>query len=435
AEINRTIEALDPLARRENLLVLPLHGSLSGDEQFAALRPATKRKIVVATNIAETSLTIDGVTTVIDSGLARVAGFDPQRGMDRLELKRISRASAIQRAGRAGRTAPGRCIRLWSTIEEKSLEEFGTPEVKRIDLTSTVLALHAWGQSDPREFGWYEAPPERAIAAAERLLEMLGATSSETDGKITDIGRKLLSLPVHPRVGRLLLAAAAAGMLRDGAAIAALLSEKDILRPRSDVHPRERAPATQAASDLLIRLDALESRRAAEVEIDRNALRQVEKAREELERIVGLSCRGLGVPPERSGGTPKAPWDEELLRLPLWAYPDRVCRRRENDPSAGVMVGGGGVRLAAESVVRQHEFFLALDARQDQRNPKAEATVSIASGIEVDWLEEMFPQEIRRVREVMYDEQRGRVVGRGQVFYRDLLLREDKDAAVDVQTA
>src|SRR5439155_19647495 len=147
AEINRTIETIESTARGD-FLILPLHGSLTGDEQFAALRPANQRKIVVATNIAETSLTIDGVRTVIDSGLARVAGFDPQRGMDRLELKRIRRASATQRAGRAGRTAPGKCIRLWSAMEDKNLEPFQTPEVRRVDLTQTVLALHAWGQPD-----------------------------------------------------------------------------------------------------------------------------------------------------------------------------------------------------------------------------------------------------------------------------------------------
>ena len=173
-EINRTIDALAPLASRENLLVLPLHGSLTSDDQFAALKPSQRRKIVVATNIAETSLTIDGVTTVIDSGWARVAGYDPRRGMDRLELERISRASAKQRAGRAGRTAPGRCIRLYSPGEERAMEEFQTAEVHRVDLCGTVLSLHAWGHSDARAFGWYEPPDERAVVAAEQLLEMLG---------------------------------------------------------------------------------------------------------------------------------------------------------------------------------------------------------------------------------------------------------------------
>ena len=445
-EINRTIDALESSAQ-SNDHVLPLHGSLSGDEQFAALRPTKQRKIVVATNIAETSLTIDGVTTVIDSGLARVAGFDPQRGMDRLELKRISRASATQRAGRAGRTRPGRCIRLWSAIEDKSLEPFESPEVRRVDLTQTVLALHAWGHSDPRKFEWYEPPDARAIAYAEQLLEMLGATTAETNGKITDVGRKLLALPVHPRLGRLLLAAAEAGMTRDGAAIAALLSEKDIMRPRTDLHPSERRPTTQGPSDLRIRLDVLESRRR-DHEIDQGSLRQVLKARDELERIGSRLIRakpGASAPGLRSSMEDKtpgaeapglaAPDEDALLMLPLFAYPDRVCRRRANDPAAGVMVGGGGVRLAPESVVRQHEFFLALDARQDQRNLSREAIVTIASAIDVAWLEAMFPQEIRREQRASYDERRDRVVASESVRYRDLVLREHTDAAVDAQTA
>jgi ATP-dependent helicase HrpB len=445
-EINRTMDAIEASGRCDDL-VLPLHGSLSGDEQFAALKPSQRRKIVVATNIAETSLTIDGVTTVIDSGLARVAGFDPQRGMDRLELKRISRASATQRAGRAGRTRPGKCIRLWSAIEDKSLEPFESPEVRRVDLTQTVLALHAWGHSDPRKFEWYEPPDERAIAYAEQLLEMLGATTSERNGKITDVGRKLLSLPAHPRVGRLLLAAAKAGMLRDGAAIAALLSEKDILRTRTDLHPSERRPTTQGPSDLLIRLDVLESRRR-DHEVDQGALRQALQARDELERVgrrlilakpgasaPGDSAPGDSVPGAKAPGLAALEENDALLHLPLFAYPDRVCRRRGSDPASGVMVGGGGVRLAPESVVRQHEFFLALDARQDQRNLACEAIVRIASGIDVAWLEQLFPQEIRRERTVVFDEQRQLVVGRGATYYRDLPLREDKDAAVDPEQA
>jgi ATP-dependent helicase HrpB len=445
AEIRRAAEDLETIAQRENALLLPLHGSLTAEEQDRALRPSDRRKIILATNIAETSLTIDGVRVVIDTGLARIARFDPHRGLDRLEIQRISRASANQRAGRAGRTAPGKCIRLWPANEDRHLAEFEEPEVKRIDLTPTVLALHAWG--DPRKFTWFESPESRTLDAAQRLLEMLGATTSETLGKITEIGKRLLALPVHPRIGRLLLAAADAGMAREGAAIAALLSEKDILRRSED-----RAPKTQADSDLLIRLEILEEGGRGE-EVDRAALRQVIRVRDELLRLSpspGTPGEGggegdfelpatLAIPnhphPNPLPGYRERGQENALMRLPLFAYPDRVCRRRGNDPSAGVMVGGGGVRLAAESVVRQHEFFLALDARQDQRNPNREAIVHIASAIEPAWLEEFFPQEIRRERVAVYDEKRDRVVGRGTVHYRDLLIREDKDAAVDVETA
>ncbi len=255
-EIRRAQRALEPVAEDRDLLVLPLHGSLTAQEQIAALRPAPQQKIILATNIAETSLTIEGVRTVIDSGLARVAVYDAQRGMDRLELKRISRASATQRAGRAGRTAPGRCIRLYSEAQERAMAPFERAEVHRVDLASTVLAVHEFGHAEPRTFEWYEAPAELSLAAAEGLLTMLGAISSESGGKITRIGELLLALPVHPRIGRLLIEAVASGMTADGATIAALLSEKDILRSQN-VPPSERTATHRAESDLIVRMELL----------------------------------------------------------------------------------------------------------------------------------------------------------------------------------
>jgi ATP-dependent helicase HrpB len=223
-EIRRVGDQIALLAERENLQVFPLYGSLDAREQMAALAPSARRKIILATNIAETSLTIDGVTSVIDSGYARIAGYDAQRGLDRLDLKRISKASATQRAGRAGRTGPGVCLRLWSAKEDAELEPFELPEIQRVDLCSTVLSLHAWGQNDPRKFGWFEPPDEAMLAAAERLLGMLGALSG--DGKkITELGKRIQTLPVHPRLACLLLFAAEEGLAEEGAALAALLAE------------------------------------------------------------------------------------------------------------------------------------------------------------------------------------------------------------------
>ncbi|MEI8197747.1 MAG: helicase-related protein, partial [Phycisphaerae bacterium] len=200
-------------------------------DQMRALDPAPagRRKVILATNIAETSLTIDGVTTVIDSGLARVAGYDARRGLDRLELKRISLASATQRAGRAGRTAPGRCLRLWTPSQEKHLAAHELPEIRRVDLAATVLTLHAWGKPDPRLFDWLDPPAEPALAAAENLLALLGALDRPRNGAITPLGKRMLALPVHPRLARLLVAAADAGLVEEGATLAALLSEKDLV--------------------------------------------------------------------------------------------------------------------------------------------------------------------------------------------------------------
>ncbi|HMB96665.1 MAG TPA: helicase-related protein, partial [Tepidisphaeraceae bacterium] len=401
-EINDAAREIASFALSNDLQITPLHGSLSFEEQNRALQPADRRKIILATNIAETSLTIEGVRVVIDSGLARVAGYDAERGLDRLDLKRISKASAIQRAGRAGRTAAGKCLRLYTSKEFHALADFELPEIRRVDLAGAVLSLHAWGKSDVRNFGWFDPPDEQTLLSAERLLEMLGAIE---DGRITKIGRQIVSLPIHPRLARLLIAAAEENLLEEGATMAALLSEKD-----AQSLERANFPKTQADSDLLVR------------EISPLVART-------LDQLIRV---GKSIKPTRIR---KRDPHEAMLRLALIAYPDRVCRRRENDPSAAVMVGGGGVRLANESVVRKAEFFVALDARQDDRNPNHEAMVRIASAIEPQWLEELFPQQIKRERKMVFDPQRQRVVGWGTVSYRDLILREDRDAAVDAESA
>jgi ATP-dependent helicase HrpB len=414
------------LRHRPDALVLPLHGSLPLAEQQQALRPAPPglRKVVLATNIAETSLTIDGVRTVIDSGLAKIAGYDPDRGMDRLDLRRISRASADQRAGRAGRTGPGQCVRLWA--ESEPIESFELPEIRRVDLAPTVLSLHAWGKPDVRQFGWFQSPDEPALLAAERLLQMLGALDSA--GAITPLGRQLSAVPAHPRLARLLLGASEIGRPIEGAALAALLSEKDLLLP-DRTGPRE--TRTLADSDLIYRLTLLERAVQARFSpslfdqgIDPAAARSVCQLRDDLLRLVPAGR-------SRSSGRDPSASDEDVLKLVLPAYPDRVCRRRENDPAAGVMVGGRGVRLAPESAVRSGEFFVAVELRHDPYNPKAEAAVRIASRIELAWLEQTFPESIRIERGAEFDPQRERVVGFVRKYYRDLLLSDDPHAAVD----
>ncbi len=433
-EIRRTQSLLDTAARRHDLLVLPLHGSLPAEEQNRALRPADRRKVILSTNIAETSLTIDGVRTVIDSGYARVASYDADRGLDRLDLQRISKASAAQRAGRAGRTAPGCCIRLWSEKEQHGLDDFELPEVRRIDLSGTALSLHAWGKPDIRNFGWYEQPSEEILAAAERLLAMLGALTSDNRGDITALGRKLVSIPAHPRLARLLLAASEQGLLHEGATQAALMAEKDILLPTRRGGSDFRGPIMQGPSDLLYRMSLLEEAERQrfspllfDMGIDAAAARQVARTRDELLRI----GRSLGERKPIAGAAD----EESLLRLPLNAYPDRVAKRREKDAAAGAIVGGGGVRLAAESFVRQGELFLAIDARHDRRSTTREALVRVASLVRVEWLQEMFPQSIRQERGTEFDADRQRVVGFTRTWYRDLLLEEDKNATVDLAQA
>lgn len=462
-EIRAAGDQLAGDAKKLGLALIPLYGALPPAEQLRALQPAPPglRKIVLATNIAETSLTIDGVTTVIDTGLARVPGYDPRRGLDRLELSRISQASAAQRAGRAGRTAPGRCVRLWSLREHQAMEAFDVPEVRRVDLSATVLSLHAWGKSQPQEFGWFEAPAEKSLAAAERLLTILGAIRQ---GKLTDVGRRLAALPVHPRLGRLLLASGDAGALESGAALAALMQERDIFIEdfSGGRGPAGNVPNLRSSSDLLLRLDALDGGQAV-AEVDPIALRQVGQTRDELYRLMSGLFRSRGRGDERgarrkgavvgvahptgarsrgaagtvgtSVGSQAAKEESALLRLILLAYPDRVCRRREHDPAAAVMVGGGGVRLGAACTVRDGEFFVAVDARNDPASPKAEARVRIASRIESSWLAELFPDLIRQERAIEFDAKRQAVIGRTTSWFLDLPIREQQDAPVDEREA
>ncbi|HEV3454942.1 MAG TPA: ATP-dependent helicase C-terminal domain-containing protein [Thermoanaerobaculia bacterium] len=297
-EILRTAEALADLAARQDLAVLPLYGDLPSARQDEVLRPGTRRKVVLATNVAETSITIEGVTAVVDSGLARRLRYDPSAGIDRLELARISRAAADQRAGRAGRLGPGLCLRLWTAREHAARPPHETPEIVRVDLAGPVLQLLAWGETDLAGFGWFEPPAADSLAAARRLLVRLGALSEDglrappvagaaaergeagqvgadrEGGRaagLTSSGRRMAGLPVHPRLARLLLEGSRLGVPRDAALLAALLAERDpFVRPPgrpAGQGTRGGSPATavQASrSDLLDRLDALRRWEAAD---------------------------------------------------------------------------------------------------------------------------------------------------------------------------
>jgi len=432
AEIRRVQKAIEPLAAEYGALVLPLHGSLPAEDQDRALRPGPQTKIILATNIAETSLTIDGVTTVIDSGLARVAHHDPQRGFDRLDLARTSRASATQRAGRAGRTGPGRCLRLWSEREHRMLAPFEIAEVHRVDLCAAVLALHSWGVRDAGKFAWYDSPAPERLNAARRLLTSLGALDPD-QGRITPLGRQMLELPVHPRLARLLIAAGREGLVRQGAVLAAVLAEKDMAVREGGGGPAaasRRPTSGRGLSDLFSRLDWLAEAESVRFSpslrsrgIDPAAARQVARVRDDLLRLAAIHAHG-------PGRVPRTADDESLLKWLIVAYPDRVVRRRGSEET-GVMVGGRGVRLGRDSIVRDSELFLALDPREERRQGRLELQVSIASIVELPWLEELVPELLRRERTTCFDPARERVVGVTRLWYQDLLVREDASQAVD----
>lgn len=334
--------------------VLPLHGMLDADAQDRALAPANRRKIILATNIAETSLTIEGVTDVVDTGLHKVLRYDGGRGIDRLEMERIPLASATQRSGRAGRTRPGRALRLWDARDQ--LREHREPEIFRIDLASTLLDVIGWG-GDPLDFEWFEAPPRDRIEADLELLRRLGAIEGRT---LTRLGGAVHRMPLHPRLATLLLRAGAGPR---AAAAVAVLSER--IPPRL----REGEPAT-TESDVLSLVD-----RVREFPYNvREGARELEAiAKRAAKEVPGLAIRG----------------DDEqvMLRAILAAYPDRVARRREAGSPRVVLASGYGATLGRESGVRVPEFLVAVDISAETRNNVSEGIIRIASGVDREWLE------------------------------------------------
>jgi ATP-dependent helicase HrpB len=412
-EIQRCSELLAPLAAERGLAVLPLYGDLPAEQQDAVLRPLDRRKVVLATNVAETSITIDGVTAVVDSGLVRRLRFDPATGLDRLELGKVSRSSADQRAGRAGRQAPGICLRLWGEWEHASLPDRELPEIARVDLAGPALQLLAWGETDLAAFGWFEPPEAAALAAAQLLLRRLGATDEHG---VTAVGRAMARLPVHPRLARLLIEGQQRGFPREAALLAALLAERDPFprRPRTE---RGTGPRQASRSDLLDRLDALEDferRRGGASALNAGAARFVLRARDQLAAMISSTQR-------TQLGEHREDRDDVLLRALIAAYPDRVARRREPRSPRGVLVGGRGVRLAEESAVLDADLFLCLDIDSGKGGAQSEALVRLASEVQPEWLP---PESLRTSTDLAFDETRERVVAWKRIRYEDLTLSE-----------
>lgn len=387
-----------------------LYGDLSSAEQDAVLAPAPAgiRKVIFATNVAETSVTIEGVTAVVDSGMARASYFDPVVGLDRLVLGGISRAAADQRAGRAGRTGPGLCFRLWSEAEHHRLPIADTPEIERVDLAGALLQLIDWGETDVQRFAWFEPPPPSSVERALALLANLGAVEgSGARQRITDLGRRLVRYPAHPRLARLLDRGAELGCLPRAARAAALLSERD---PFARLPPGHRA-MHRSASDLLDRVEQLEFMGRASA-IDREGARRIKRAADQFERI----ARSVGE------GGPAAPDDEAtFLTAVAAAFPDRLARRRRSDDRQarrlGVMVGGRGVRLAESSSVMDAELFVCVEVVPQG----SDWLVPVASAVERSWLE---PRHLSTALEVEFDGSKEAVVAWRRTRFLDLVIEE-----------
>ncbi|MFM8890646.1 MAG: helicase-related protein, partial [Planctomycetia bacterium] len=379
-----------------------------------------RRKVILATNVAETSLTIPGVTAVIDSGLARQLRVSAATGLPRLELVPISRAAAAQRTGRAGRTGPGICWRLWDVASHHGRPAADPPEAVRGDLAAALLQLVAVGEH--RDFPWLDAPPPAAVGHARRLLAQLGGLSlgpTPADDTITPLGRELVRLPAHPRLARLLLAGGRLGVLRETSIAAALLSERDPFRVGGHAQkgPRDRH-TFRTRSDVADRVSALQSFHAgmpletADFELHPGGAHTVLRSAEQLYRTV------------------EGPIGPRAL---LEAFPDRLARLRPGAADRGTMVGGRGVRLDGGSRVRHEPLFLAVDID----DAGGEATVRQASAVEPGWLTEepLCAANLRTTEEVVYSPSRRQVEARLRRAWADLVLEETPLAIRDQEAA
>ncbi|MDJ0836616.1 MAG: ATP-dependent helicase HrpB [Acidobacteriota bacterium] len=385
--------------------IVPLHGSLSSQEQDAALTPTERRRIILATNIAETSLTIEGVTAVIDSGLRKTLIHDAGRGVDRLDLVRVSQAGAVQRAGRAGRTGPGRVIRLWDEQRQVSLIAEDPPEISQADLAATLLQVLDFHGPDLDAFPFFEAPPETSKTRALETLQMLGAV--DANHRLTERGRRLGHLPLHPRTGAILEKGAALGLVEEAAGLSALLSEKPLTRGDSDLWTQHRMITDWDVGDRLPE------------EVDRGTARRVRDTRKQL---LGMA-RKLWPKGERG----QAKFNRRALAGMLLAgYPDRLCRVRE--AGKALLVGGRGIEFNWAGGTPMPQMFLALELVEVSTNRGAARAGRIVPVTMDDVCEVL---DVTRCDEVVFDRQREAVTAVRRVKYRDLVLEEKPGGQAD----
>lgn len=391
-EIRQAIGEISGRIDRRGVDIVPLYGALDAAEQDAALRPSSRRRIVVATNVAETSLTVPGVTAVVDSGLHKVARYDAERGIDSLEVERITADAADQRAGRAGRLAAGIAWRLWDARDR--LRPHREPEIHRVDLAATVLDVIAWG-GDPRTLEWFERPREEALDAAIALLGRLGAIR---DGRLTPLGEQIGPLAVHPRLACMLVAAKGA---REMARACAIVSERHFVPPRS----------ASTTSDLLSALDGWQ-----------NVPPHIQRVAAEIEKGVGRRfppTASRATRPARTAGNDTRPLftlsESDFRRAVLAGYPDRVAQRREPGSPRVRLSSGAGAAVGQESGVRDGEFLVAIDVV----HAAADARIRIASLVDREWL---LPNETEIVHR--FDRETGTVRAARVERYDALTLAE-----------
>jgi ATP-dependent helicase HrpB len=434
-EIARTVEAIRGKKCAREFAVLPLHGELRANEQDAAVGDVGQRKVVVATNVAETSITIDGIRVVIDSGLARIARYDPRRGIDTLLIERISQASAAQRAGRGGRTAPGKCMRLWTEKEHAARPAQELPEILRHDLAEVVLTLKASGIIDIENFAWVEKPNPESLERTLTLLTDLGAL--DHDGKLTETGRKMISFPMHPRYARMLLAGEEYECVRQACLIAALTQGRSILERNKGKHTRGQR------DDLLGDDDVSDFKRLmrAWVYADKNnfradACRKLGIHGGAARQVKPLYERFLKIA-EREGLTinRRPPEDFQLQKCILTAFSDQVAKRRDQGTLHCEVVHGRTGDLDRDSMVRDADLFVAAQIAEIEGSRDLNVRLNLCTAIEEEWLEELFPDDMDAHKKTIFNPMLKRVVTKRWTEFRGLELDAIFSQEVDEQEA
>jgi ATP-dependent helicase HrpB len=439
-EISRTVQDIQGAHALRGFACFPLHGELPPDAQDRAVARYDTRKIIVSTNVAETSLTIDGVTAVVDGGLARVARYDAHRGINTLLIEKISVASSDQRAGRAGRTAPGVCVRLWTEREHAQRPAQELPEVKRLDLAEVVLTLKTAGIDDIYNFPWLEKPDPKALERAESLLEDLGAlhgigqVSDRPEKKaeagqkpalrITDTGRKMLRFPMHPRYARMFLAAQDYGCVRSIALMAALTQGRNFLLrgvDRRTSEAREELFGDEHESDFFLLMRAWRYADRANYNLDacRRLGIHVQGARQVgplFEQFLEIAAdEKLDVSEKRIDGV-------AVRKCVLLGFSDHLARRLDKGTLRCELVHKRRGVLSRESAVQEAPLFVATEITEIESRGEVNTVLGLCTAVEEAWLKELFPEDFHDARGVVYDETQRRVMARKERMFRDLVL-------------
>ncbi|GAM10825.1 ATP-dependent RNA helicase HrpB [Geobacter sp. OR-1] len=385
-----------------DILISHLYGDLPFEDQERALLPGNKRKVVLATNIAETSLTIEGVSVVIDAGLSRTVRFDPATGLNRIQTVRESAASAAQRAGRSGRLGPGICYRLWSAATNATLVPYGQPEIRVVDLAPLALELANWGVADPAALSWLDPPSTGGMEEARSLLQMLGAL--DAGHRITNRGRRMAMLPLHPRLSSMVLEGEALGAAPIACDLAALISEKEILRRD---YLMNRPSNSCDYTDRLELLDEWRSGSGLSGVLDTNACRQVDRVSGRLKRLVN------------SGRDDQAPMLDLVPLLLLQGFPDRCAMQREDRSDRYLLANGTGGRLGPGSSLHDRQFIVAVEILG---SPGKEGVIHGASGVTGDQIRRQFSEQIAIERKTSWDRESGRVITTAEECFGALRL-------------